>query len=121
MEMYNGTKENMGRKYDMFAHFVIKDDSDKDITIYVGEEFNDRGVCYLIADIESRYILFASIPDYTDYYKMVKFEPGANEIHNKFNDKDIFGYIDMDETLKSEIFDNIEILDFTTIINSSHY
>ena len=52
---------------------------------------------------------------------MIKFEPGAKEIHNKFNDKDIFEYIDMDETLKSQIFDNIEILDFTTIINSSHY
>lgn len=54
MEMYNGTKENMGRKYDMFAHFVIKDDDGKDITIYIGEEFVDRGVCYLIANIESR-------------------------------------------------------------------
>ena len=121
MDMYKGTKENMGRKYDIFAHFVIKDDDGKDITIYIGERFDDRGVCYLIADIESRYIIFASIPDYTDYYKMVKFEPGDKEIHNKFNDKDIFEYIDMDETLKSQIFDNIEILDFTTIINSSHY
>lgn len=35
MDMYKGTKENMGRKYDMFAHFVIKDDDGKDITIYV--------------------------------------------------------------------------------------
>ena len=103
MEMYNGTKENMGRKYDMFAHFIIKDDDGKDITIYIGERFDDRGV---------RYIIFASIPDYTDYYKIVKFEPGAKEIPNKFNDKDIFEYIDMNENLKSEIFDNIEILDF---------
>lgn len=91
-------------------HIRIRDG--KDITIYIGEKFDDRGVFYLIADIESRYIIFASIPDYTDYYKMVKFEPGANEIHNKFNDKDIFEYIDMDESRKSEIFDNIEILDF---------
>lgn len=88
-----------------------KAEDGKDITIYIGERFDDKGVCYLIADIESRYIIFASIPDYTDYYNITKFEPGVKEISNKFNTRDIFEYIDTDDNLKSEIFDSIEIVD----------
>ena len=99
-------------KYHSFAHVNIKDDDGKTVCIEIVEDMNNTGPCYLMTEIDNNCITFGCIPDYTDYYKMTKYEDGVSVILNKFSNKDIFEYIDSNTDFKAEIFDSIEIFDF---------